>query len=124
MANDQGARPASPWPPANAANDGQGPTSAPPIFSGANDGVRLGPDEAGFDPVDQNGAAEAEIEAMFGARLLDLRRLPAHEKSGALRAAREWRRMALKALGEKRARERLAQHAIWRSQRQPPRTLG
>jgi hypothetical protein len=67
---------------------------------------------------------EGEIEMMFRARLSALRRLPRHEKAAALRAAREWRTGAMKALREKRAARRLARHRLWQAQQPMPRPTG
>ena len=63
---------------------------------------------------EEDGAAEAEIEAMFKRRITGLRRLPRYQRAGALRAAREWRMLELKALREKRARDRHAKYMAWR----------
>lgn len=90
----------------------------------ASEVTRLGSNAEGFDPVDEGGAAEGEIEAAFKARLVDLRRLPRCQRGLALRAAREWRQLALSALRAKRARDRQAQYALWRSRRQAPRAPG
>jgi hypothetical protein len=51
-------------------------------------------------------AAVLEIEREFRARLKGLRRLPYRERGLALRLAREWRRDAMQALKERRAKER------------------
>lgn len=77
-----------------------------------------------FDDEDQDGGAEAEIEAMFRAKLMGLRRLPRYERPAALRAAWEWRQAALRALREKRARDRHGRYMLWRQQRLPPREPG
>jgi hypothetical protein len=74
-----------------------------------------------FEPVEEGAAEALEIEATFRRRLGGLRRLPRHERSAALRAAREWRLFALKALREKRARERIGRYVLWRHSLPPPR---
>jgi hypothetical protein len=51
---------------------------------------------------------------MFKFKLIGLRRLPRYQRPLALRAAREWRLLALKALREKRARDRHANYSLWR----------
>ncbi len=74
-----------------------------------------------YEPLDDGDAAEFEIEIEFRRRLMGLRGLRRRERSQALRAAREWRRVALKALREKRMRDRQA-HYMQRIQRQQMRT--
>jgi hypothetical protein len=61
-------------------------------------------------PPDEGDAAEIEIEIMFRRKLMGLRRLPRRERSQALRTAKEWRKLALKALREKRMRDRHARY--------------
>jgi hypothetical protein len=78
----------------------------------------------GFELVEEHEAAEAEIEAMFKRRLMGLRRLPRYQRAGALRAAREWRQVALKALRETRATERHARFMQWRLGLPAPRQPG
>jgi hypothetical protein len=63
-------------------------------------------------PIDEGDAAEIEIETIFKRRIAGARLLPRHERAPARRAAREWRRIALKALREKRMRERHARHML------------
>jgi hypothetical protein len=93
------------------ANDrGTGPaTSASPAHS-ANESD---------EPIDEGDAAEFEIEIEFRRRLMGVRQLPRRERSQARRAAREWRRIALKALREKRRYERRPRF-VWRQQTRPP----
>jgi hypothetical protein len=62
----------------------------------------------GWERINDDEAAEKDIEATFGAMLRGLRRLPRYQRPLALRAAREWRQLARSALREKRARERRA----------------
>jgi len=129
MENEHGTRPATPASPANSANDKDRPVqsnaSVPPSnFAPPENATRLGSDEGGFEPADDCAGGEAEIEAMFRVRLMDLRRLPPSERAAALRAAREWREGARRALRDRRSGARLAQYALWRSRRQPPRAPG
>jgi hypothetical protein len=126
--NERGTRPATPASPATSANEKDRPIlfqRPAQLFSSAtpSEVTRAGSDGEGFEPVEEGGA-EGEIEAMFKAKLMDLRRLPRCQKPLALRAAREWRQSALAALRAKRARDRLAQYALWRSRRQAPRAPG
>jgi hypothetical protein len=74
-----------------------------------------------LEPVADDDAAATEINDLFRRRLTGLRRLPRHDRSHALRAAREWRRLALKALREKRAAERHARHRLRQLQTTAPR---
>jgi hypothetical protein len=69
----------------------------------------------GLEPADEDEAEEFEIDAEFRRRLSALRRMPRQERPLALLAAREWRRLALKALREKRDAKRGWQYAVWRS---------
>jgi hypothetical protein len=86
--------------------------------------TRHGSPVHGFEPLEEDEAAEAEIEAMFKRRLMGLRRLPRYQRAGALRAAREWRQLALKALRERRATDRHARHMLWRLGLPAPRQPG
>jgi hypothetical protein len=79
---------------------------------------------AGFDGGEEDETAEAEIEAMFKRRLMGLRRLPRYQRAGALRAAREWRVLELKALRKKRATDRHARLMQWRLSLPQPRQPG
>jgi hypothetical protein len=127
MENERGTWPATPASPATSANEPERPiqVSVPPSISAAAVEVtRSGSDGAGFEPVEEDAGAETEIEAAFGAKLMDLRRLPRSQRPLALRAAREWRQSALKGLREKRARDRQVQHMLWRLGRQTPRAPG
>jgi hypothetical protein len=85
------------------ANDrGTGPaTSASPAHTAHDD-----------EPVDEGAAAETEIEAIFKRKIAGARLLPRRERALARRAAREWRRFALKALRERRLSERHARHTL------------
>jgi hypothetical protein len=78
----------------------------------------------GFEPAEEDEAAATEIEAAFRRKLMGLRRLPQHERAPALRAARQWRVAALRALREKRARDRHARYVLWRQRLPPPRQPG
>jgi hypothetical protein len=73
-----------------------------------------------FDPVADDDAAATEINDLFRRRLMGLRRLPRYERPHALRTARELRRLALKALREKRAAERHARHRLRQLQTPAP----
>lgn len=88
-ANDRGTGPATSVSPAHAAHEVDG-------------------------PLDEGDAAEIEIENIFKRKIAGTRQLPRRERALARRAAREWRRFALKALREKRATERHARFMRWR----------
>jgi len=60
----------------------------------------------------ETSGAEADIATAYRRKLGGLRYLPRSEKPHALRAAREWRRSALRALREKRAVERHARRKL------------
>ena len=109
--NDRGNGPATPGSPGKPANHRQEPIEfkTPPQ---ASNGLP-------FEQVDEEDAAQAEIEAMFRWKLISLRRLPRYQRAAALRAAREWRLLALLTLREKRARDRRAQYVHW-CQQMPP----
>lgn len=62
--------------------------------------------------IDPDEGAEGEIEKIFRRKIAGLRRLPRRERPAAVQAAKDTRMLALKALREKRARERAAQHAL------------
>jgi len=70
----------------------------------------------GPPPADDDDAGETEIKAVFQGMLRCQRRLPRHERAAALRAAREWFLMAMKAAREKRARDRYGKYMQWRLQ--------
>jgi len=72
------------------------------------------------EPIDEGDAAEFEIESEFRRRLMGARQLPRRERAQARRAAREWRRLALKALREKRMRDRLARYMLRQMKRIRP----
>jgi hypothetical protein len=76
-----------------------------------------------LDELGDEGAA-SEIYAEFRRRLRGLRYLRRGERAQALRAAREFRFLSLKALREKRACERRARYLRWRHAQPPPRPLG
>jgi hypothetical protein len=73
-----------------------------------------------FDAREEGEAEEIAIDMEYRQRLAGLRHLPRREKPHALRAAREWRRAALKALREKRAAERYARRLRRQSQTPAP----
>jgi hypothetical protein len=68
---------------------------------------------------DLDEGAEGEIEKIFRRKIAGLRRLPRRERPAAVQAAKDTRMLALKALRNKRARERAAQHASNKLRRQP-----
>jgi hypothetical protein len=76
-----------------------------------------------LEDVENDDGAEADIDAEFKRRLAGLRRLPKRERGAVLRAAREWRIAALKALQARRACDRHARFLLWRSQMLPPKQL-
>ena len=78
--------------------------------------TRTGSFPIGPPPGDEDDAGEAEIKAMFKGKLVALRRLPRRERAAALRAAREWFLMAMKAAREKRGRDRYGKYMQWRLQ--------
>jgi hypothetical protein len=130
MANDRGTGPAPPESPADAANESEEPIKwQPPIRPVFCDAATTGSKDRGSAWVNLNSAeedegADAVIEAMFRYRLMGLRRLPRYQRSHALRAAREWRFLELKALRERRARDRHARYMQWRLQLPPPSGSG
>lgn len=73
------------------------------------------------DELPEGEAEEIEINHMFRRRIAGLRRLPKHERPHALKAARNWRGQALKALREQRARDRLAKRIRLQLSRPAPR---
>lgn len=74
-----------------------------------------------LEPIEAEEGAMREINEQFGRRLAGLRRLPRNQKAHALRAAREWRRQALRALKERRATRRHARHGVRQLQKPAPR---
>jgi hypothetical protein len=77
-----------------------------------------------MEPVDEDDAARDEIERVFRAKLMGLRRLPRAQRAGALQAAREWRQAALAGLRADRARKRSARFAAWKQPMPAPRLGG
>jgi len=63
---------------------------------------------------DEDAGAEAGIEADFRRKIAGLRHMPRHERSHALRAAKEARQLAFKALYDRRAAHRHAKHLLQR----------
>jgi len=57
-------------------------------------------------------AEEIEIDTIYRRKLAGLRRLPKRERPHARKAAKDWRTQALKALREKRVRERHARRKL------------
>ena len=82
--------------------------------------TRIGSFPIGPPPAEDGDAGETEIKAMFQGKLMALRRLPRHERAAALRAAREWLLLAMKALREKHARDRYGKYVQWRLQNPRP----
>jgi hypothetical protein len=78
-----------------------------------------GPSDEGLD---DDGASE--IEAEFRRKLCGLRRLPQHARVAALKAARDERFLALKALRQKRQVARHARYLLWRQQLPAPKPPG
>lgn len=74
-----------------------------------------------LEPAEEYEAEQLEIERLFKCRVRDLRRLPRSQRALALRAAREWRQLALLALREKRIRDRLSRHMLREMRLPPPR---
>lgn len=64
------------------------------------------------EPIDEGDAAEFEIEIEFRRKLMGLRLLSKRERAQARRAAKDWRRLALKTLRERRTRDRQARYAL------------
>ena len=130
MANDRGTGPATPASPANSANEIDQPSdrTAPTrpdmrqavVAEITHNVSGCGALEAPAD----DGAAEAEIDAAFRRKLIGLRFLRPGEWAQVLRAAREWKCLALKALREKRASDRRARITFWLSQRPASRYPG
>jgi len=124
MENDRGTWPATPASPATSANQKDRLPSEVPaqaFRSPAIDTAHRGSDAGGLGPADDDGGAEAEIEAMYRTKFAGIRRLPRHQRPLARRAAREWRQSALRALREKRAGERYARLMRGRPRPQAPR---
>jgi hypothetical protein len=61
---------------------------------------------------EDRGGAEFQIDEEFRRKLLGARQLPRRERRQALRAAFDWRRLALKELREKQAVARHARHFL------------
>jgi hypothetical protein len=126
MANDQGIGLAALRSPADQASTSERLLAAPPIgcaqapwHSATLEIARSTARLPELEPLEEDEGAVREIKELFGRRIAALRRLPRHQRAHALRAAREWRRQALKALKEKRAVERCARH-LHRRQLQKP----
>jgi hypothetical protein len=78
-----------------------------------NEVTRRTADPIDFDVFDdETSGAAAEIATVYRRKLAGLRYLPRSERPHALRAAREWRRSALRAIREKRATERYARRKL------------
>jgi hypothetical protein len=122
--NDRGTGPATPVSPAPLADESNQPDKFQAMRAALSTGEAIEAKQqtrvAGLGAVDEDDAEEIEIEQTFRRMLMSLRRLPRHQRAGALRAAREWRRTALKELREKRAREHRATRALQQFQRPAP----
>jgi hypothetical protein len=66
------------------------------------------------EPLEEGDGAVNEINTVFKRKIAGLRRLPRRDRIHALKAARDWRGAALKALREKREIERHARYLAWR----------
>lgn len=128
--NDRGtglfAAPASPAP---LANEKEKPNESQPLREefptrARGESVRDDSVPIGVGPMEDTDEESFAIEQEFGRRLAGLRRLPRRERAGALRAAREWRVLALKALKERKAGGRHARYLVWKAQLQTPRPAG
>jgi hypothetical protein len=62
------------------------------------------------EPIDEGGASEIDIETIFRRMIAGAHLLSRRERAQAGRAAREWRRIALRALHEKRRSDRYARY--------------
>ncbi len=122
MGTERGRRsatPLSPDYPANKKNEPPEPQYGAAVRLGFNspairEVTRRRMPSIALDTRDEDEGAEIEIEGLFRRRLSALRRMPRYERPHALRAAREWRQLALKAIREKRAAARHAQHLLRR----------
>jgi hypothetical protein len=84
---------------------GAGPATSAPLAYMANE-------KSEIDEHEEDEAAKLEIDHLFRRRISGLRRLPRRERPHALRAAREWRMLALKALRERKAAARHARYML------------
>jgi hypothetical protein len=69
--------------------------------------------------VDPDEAGEVEIEKTFRRTIAGLRRLPRRERPSAVQAAKDTRMLALKALRERRATKRHADHLLRKLKAEP-----
>jgi hypothetical protein len=69
--------------------------------------------------VDPDEAAEIEIETVFRRMIAGLRRLPRRERPYAVRAAKDARTLALKALRERRAYKRHGEYMLLKLKAEP-----
>lgn len=126
MGTERGTGPATPASPALPADEITGRPSHPPSIRAAfRDAASKEthwrcalPD---LEAPEEDSAGAAEIEATFRLRIIGLRRLRRRDRAPALRAARDWRFLALKALREKRAADRRARYEFWRSRLPGPK---
>jgi hypothetical protein len=95
------------------------PALAQLLRNGANEvASRLAAATAGLD-LEADDAGVTEINWLFGQKIAGLRRLPRHARSHALRAAKNEKQAALKALRERRADRRRAEYALRKRQSEP-----
>jgi hypothetical protein len=78
---------------------------------------------AGFESTEKDDASDIDVDTIFRRKLMGLRLLPRRERAQAYRAAKEWRRVALKALREKRTSERHARYMLRQLKRIRPSGL-
>lgn len=126
MANDRGTRsaaPVSPDYPAKTNSRRTGRAAARSIFKRAAVGIagRRRWSRPALEAGDEFAGAEAGIEDAFHRALMSLRHLPRHERSHALRAAKEQRLLALRSLRDDRGRARNARRLRQRSRAPAPR---
>jgi hypothetical protein len=128
MANDRGIGLAALRSPADQASTSERSLDGPPIGYGRSPWhsatLEIGRRAARLpelEPLEEDEGAVREIKDLFGRRIVALRRLPRRERADALRAAREWRRLAFKALKEKRAAGRYARKMLRHLHKPAPR---
>jgi hypothetical protein len=71
----------------------------------------------------EDDGADVDVDTIFKRKLMGLRLLPRRERAQAYRAAKAWRRAALKALREKRQCERHARYMLRQLKRIRPSGL-
>lgn len=129
MGSDRGIRPAPPRSPADQASTSERSLDRPTIgrarsawhSAAALETARHAARLPELEPLEEDEGAVLEINQLFRRRLAGLRRLPRHQRTDALRAAREWRRQALRAVKQRRAAERHARHLLRQLLKPAPR---